>query len=128
RACETWLRHDVSALTEARDAASAMIADVNRAAEIIDRVRSLYKLDTPEREAVDLNDVVREMAILLHETAIRHAVSIHTELDPELPRTAADRVQLQQVLLNLMLNSLEAMKDEGGKLTVTSEKNTDGHL
>ena len=100
-----------------------MVAAVTRAAGIIDRVRSLYGRGTPEREVVDLNEILREMTVLLRDTADRHAVSMRTELDLGLLRTTADRVQLQQVLLNRLMNALEAMTGVTGRrreLTVTS--------
>ena len=105
-----------------------MVAAVTRAAGIIDRVRSLYRRGTPEREVVDLNEIVREMSVLLRDMADRNAISIRTELDPGLPRTTADRVQLQQVLMNLMLNGIEAMRDTGGDLTVASKRTEEGQL
>jgi len=105
-----------------------MVAAVTRAGGIIDRVSSLYRQGTPERELVDLNEIVREMSVLLGDKANRNAVSIRTDLDPELPTTTADRVQLQQVLMNLMLNGIEAMQDTGGELTVASERTEDGQL
>jgi signal transduction histidine kinase len=77
---------------------------------------------------VDLNEIAREMTVLLGDTANRNAVSIRTDLDPELPTTTADRVQLQQVLMNLMLNGVEAMQKTGGKLTVASKTTEDGQL
>jgi signal transduction histidine kinase len=77
---------------------------------------------------VDLNEIVREMSVLLGDTANRNAVSIRTELDPGLPTTTADRVQLQQVLMNLMLNGIEAMQETGGALTVASKRIEDGQL
>src|SRR6202040_2504729 len=92
------------------------------ATEIIDRVQALFKRDTPERELVDVNDIAREMIALLRHTANRNSISIRTELDAALPTIAADRVQLQQVLMNLMLNGIEAMKDTSGELTVRSGK------
>jgi signal transduction histidine kinase len=105
-----------------------MVADITRAADIIDRVRSLYRRGTPQRELVDVNEIVREMTALLNDTANRTSISIRTALDVELPRIAADRVQLQQVLMNLMLNGIEAMKDTGGELTVTTKRTGDGQL
>jgi signal transduction histidine kinase len=105
-----------------------MVAAVARAGGIIDRVSSLYRRGTPERELVDLNNVVREMSVLLGDMANRNAVSIHIDLDPELPTTTADRVQLQQVLMNLMLNGIEAMQDTCGELTVASKKTEGGQL
>jgi signal transduction histidine kinase/CheY-like chemotaxis protein len=128
RACMQWLRRDAPDVTEASEAASATAAAVTRAAGIIDRVSSLYRRGTPERELVDLNEIVREMSVLLGDKAKRNAVSIRTDLDPELPTTTADRVQLQQVLMNLMLNGVEAMQDAGGELTVASKRTEDGQL
>jgi PAS domain S-box-containing protein len=128
QACTQWLRRDTSDVTKASEAASAMVAALTRAAGIIDHVSSLYRRGTPERELVDLNEVVREMSVLLVDKAARSAVSIRTELDPALPATTADRVQLQQVLMNLMLNGVEAMQDKGGELTVASKRTEDGQL
>jgi signal transduction histidine kinase len=127
-ACTQWLRRDAPDVTEASEAASATLAAVTRAGGIIDRVSSLYRRGTPERELVDLNEIVREMSVLLGDKANRNAVSIRTDLDPELPTTTADRVQLQQVLMNLMLNGIEAMQDAGGELTVASKRTEDGQL
>ena len=98
------------------------------AAGIIDRVRSLYGRGTPEREVVDLNEILREMTALLEDTADRHSISIRAELDLGLPRTTADRVQLQQVLMNLMLNGIEAMRETGGELTIASKRIEHGQL
>ena len=128
QACTRWLDRDVPDVTEACRAASSMIADVTRAAEIIDRVRSLYRRGTPIRELVDLNEIIREMVVLLNDTADRNSVSIRTELDASLPMARADRVQLQQILMNLMSNGIEAMQATGGELSVTSRRTEDGQL
>jgi PAS domain S-box-containing protein len=127
-ACLQWLRRDPPDMTEASEAASRMVSNVTRATEIIDRVQALFKRDTPERELVDVNDIAREMIALLRHTANRNSISIRTELDAALPTIAADRVQLQQVLMNLMLNGIEAMKDAGGELTLTSNRTDEGHI
>jgi PAS domain S-box-containing protein len=127
-ACTLWLGREAPDVTAACKAASAVVADVTRAAGIIDRVSSLYKRGTPERELVDLNDVIREMTVLLGDTANRSSISIRTELAPEVPRTTADRIQLQQVLMNLMRNAIEAMQGTGGKLTVASKRSEDGQI
>jgi len=119
-ACEQWLRRDPPAVEEARDAAAKMVATAMRASDIIDRIGSLYRRGTSERESVDLNDIVREMTVLLGDMASRNSISIRMELDLELPPATADRIQLQQVLMNLMLNGVEAMRDMGGELTVKS--------
>jgi signal transduction histidine kinase len=127
-ACKRWLSRDPPDVTEACGAAARMVASVTRAAGIIDRVRSLYGRGAPEREAVDLNEILREITGLLGDTADRQSISIRAALDVGLPRTTADRVQLQQVLMNLMLNSIEAMRDTGGELTIASKRTEDGQL
>jgi PAS domain S-box-containing protein len=128
QACVRWLQRDTPDLAEACQGASRMVKDVTRADEIIDRVRSLYGRGTSERELIDLNEVIREMIVLLHDKADRSSIAIRTELDLGIPRITADRVQLQQVLMNLMLNGIEAMKDTGGELTVTSKMTEDGQV
>jgi signal transduction histidine kinase/FixJ family two-component response regulator len=127
-ACVNWLNRDPPDVTKASRTASTMVADVMRAGGIVDRVSSLYRRGTPERELVDLNEIIREMTVLLREKAKRNAISIGIDLDPELPTTTADRVQLQQVLMNLMLNGVEAMQETSGKLTVESKTTEDGQL
>jgi PAS domain S-box-containing protein len=128
RTCARWLQRDQPDIAEACEAASRVVKDTMRASEIIDRVRSLYRRDTPQRELVDLNEIVREMMILLQDEANRYSIPIRGELTQGLPKVMADRVQLQQVLMNLMLNGIEAMKDTGGDLTVTSKSTEDGQL
>jgi C4-dicarboxylate-specific signal transduction histidine kinase len=128
QACMRWLRRDVPDLAEACEAASALVAATTRAAEVIDQMRLLYLRGTPKQESVQLNEVIREMTGLLRDTANRSSVSIRTELDLGLPTTTADRVQLQQVLMNLMLNGIEAMKDGGGDLIVVSKTVEDDQL
>jgi PAS domain S-box-containing protein len=128
KTCARWLQRDVPDIEEACEAASRVVKDTTRAAEIIDRVRSLYRRDTPQRELVDLNEIVREMMVLLQDEANRYSIPISGELTQGLPKVMADRVQLQQVLMNLMLNGIEAMKDTGGELTVTSKSTKDGQL
>ena len=128
KACVRWLHRNSPDLMEAREAASRMAAAATRAAGIIDRVRSLYGRGKPEREVLDLNGILREMTVLLGDTADRHSVSIRAELDLGLPRATADRVQLQQVLMNLMLNGIEAMRETGGELTIASRRSEGGQL
>jgi PAS domain S-box-containing protein len=128
KTCVRWLRRDTPDVAEGCEAASRMIKDATRAAEVIDRVRSLYKRDTSDRELLDINEIIREMIILLHDKANRTSISIRTELASGLPRITADRVQLQQVLMNLLLNGIEAMKGANGELTITSKRTNDGQL
>jgi PAS domain S-box-containing protein len=128
KTCVRWLRRDTPDVAEGCEAASRMIKDATRAAEVIDRVRSLYRRDTSDRELLDINEIIGEMIILLHDKADRTSISIRTELDSGLPLITADRVQLQQVLMNLMLNGIEAMKGANGELTITSKRTNDGQL
>ena len=116
-----WLKREQPDVDEAVQAAERIEKDGARATEIIDRLRSLYKKTPPKRELVDLNEIIGEMAAMLRGEAHRFGVSIRTDLAADLPKITADRVQLQQVLMNLMLNGIEAMNDTGGVLTVKSE-------
>src|SRR5258706_9478436 len=108
-------------LPEAREAALEMIKDARRAADIIDRVRLLYQKGSSQLETVDLNQVIEEMVIMMGDEANRHAVMIRTDLAPGLPKVMADRVQLQQALMNLMRNGIEAMQGTGGELETKSQ-------
>jgi PAS domain S-box-containing protein len=125
--CLEWLAHEPPNLDRARAAAARIDKYGNRAAEIIDRIRSFYRKSPSKRELVNVNGIVQEMLTLLNGEATRHSVAMHTELAAELPTIIADRVQLQQVFMNLMLNAIEAMKDSGGELTVKSQLQ-DGQL
>jgi PAS domain S-box-containing protein len=122
--CVRWLAGDTPNIEEARDAAIRSAKDGTRAAEIISRIRLLFRKGTTERELVDVNEVIREMIVLLRGEATRYAVSIRTELAADLPRLMADRVQLQQVMLNLIMNSIDAMKDADGRreLAIKSQR------
>ena len=130
KTCLRWLGRNQPDIDEAREAASRVIQDVTRASEIISRIRVLFKKGEAEREWVDVNEVIREMISLMRSAAARHAISIHTELAPELPNVRADRVQLQQVFLNLMLNGIDAITEGNvaGDLTIKSQRNPDGQL
>jgi len=113
-ACVRWLAGEVPNLEEARAAAMRSVKDGTRAAEIISRIRLLFKKGTPQRELVDVNEVIREMIALLRSEATRHSISVRTELAADLPQIMGDRVQLQQVLMNLIMNGIDAMKDVDG--------------
>jgi PAS domain S-box-containing protein len=125
--CIEWLAHEPPNLDRARAAAARIDKYGNRAAEIIDRIRSFYKKSPPQRELVDVNGIIQEMLTLLKGEATRHSIALRTDLSSELPKIMADPVQLQQVFMNLMLNGIEAMKDTGGELVVKSELQ-DGEL
>jgi C4-dicarboxylate-specific signal transduction histidine kinase len=126
--CVRWLTRDQPDLEEAREAARRVAKDATRASEIIARIRSYYKKATPHRDVVDVNEIVREMLVLLRDEADRYSVSIRTDLTADLPTVTADRVQLQQVFMNLMLNGLEAMKNTAGELTIRSQQGPNDQL
>jgi PAS domain S-box-containing protein len=123
-----WLQHDPPDLSQVRKGTQSIIEAGTFAAEIIDRLRSLYKKSAPRRELVAINEVIGEMARMMRSKAREDGVSIRTDLTDDLPLTLADRVQLQQVLMNLMLNGIEAMKDTGGVLVVRSQLAEDGKI
>ena len=114
---------DVPDLPEACEAASRVVKDVTRAADIISRISLLFKKGSPQRELVDVSELVRDMIALLRGEANRYSIAIRTELAEGLPKVMVDRVQLQQVLMNLMLNGIDAMKETTGRgeLTIQSE-------
>jgi C4-dicarboxylate-specific signal transduction histidine kinase len=122
--CLRWLAGDTPNIEEARAAAMRIVKDGTRAAEIISRIRLLFNKGTPQHELVDVNEVIGEMVVLLRGETTRYCVSVRTELAADLPQVMGDRVQLQQVLMNLMMNSIEAMKDVDGtrELTVNSQR------
>jgi C4-dicarboxylate-specific signal transduction histidine kinase len=91
-----------------------IVTDVKRAGEITSRVRRLFKKGTSQRELVDVNEIIREMIVLLRGEITRYNILVETDLAADVPRLLADRVQLQQVLMNLMINGIEAMKDGDG--------------
>jgi PAS domain S-box-containing protein len=127
-ACLQFLDRDQPDVAEAREAAFEMARDARRAAAIIDRVRSLYGKGSSQKEIVDVNEVILEMALMLHNQASRYSVMMRTELAEKLPKVVADRVQLQQVLMNLMLNGIEAMRDTTGELSIKSHLAEKGQL
>jgi signal transduction histidine kinase len=122
--CLRWLARDQPDTAEAQDAALRIMKDVTRASDIINRIVSLFKKGVPQRELVDVNGVVQEMIALLRSESSRYSILIQAELTEGLPSIMADRVALQQVLMNLMLNAIEAMKDTGtpGKLTIATRQ------
>jgi PAS domain S-box-containing protein len=124
KTCLRWLTRDQPDLEEARAAAMRIVNDGTRAAEIIKRIRLLFKKGISEREFVDINEVVQEMVVLLRGEAMRYSILLKTELEADAPQVMADRVQLQQVLMNLMINGIDAMKDADGarELTIKSER------
>ena len=107
-----------------------VVKDATRAAEIIDRIRLLFKKGSPQREMVDVNEVIREMIILLRNQATRYSIFVRTDLAADIPQIMGDRVQLQQVLMNLIVNSIDAMKEVEGTraLSIASQRAADEQL
>jgi len=128
--CLRWLTRDQPDLEEAREAASRIVKDATRAADIISRIRLLFKKVSPQRELVDVNEVIREMTILLRNEASRYSISVRTELETDFPLVMGDRVQLQQVFLNLILNAIDAVKDVDGtrELAIKSQREENDQL
>jgi PAS domain S-box-containing protein len=128
--CLRWLTRENPDIEEARETATRIVKDATRAAEIISRIRLLFKKGTSERELVDLNELVREMIVLLRNEATRYSVSVRTDLARDLPQIMADRVQLQQVIMNLITNSVDAMRDVEGarELAIESQRSENEHL
>jgi C4-dicarboxylate-specific signal transduction histidine kinase len=121
-ACVRWLA--AQNLEEARRSAARIIADGHRAGEIIGRIRALAKKAPPQKDWVDLNATIRDVLALARSEVHRHGVVVETHLAADVPRIRGDRIQLQQVLLNLVMNAIEALSGVGGEprtLWVSSE-------
>jgi NO-binding membrane sensor protein with MHYT domain len=129
-ACLRWLAGDTPNLEEARASAMEIVKEGTRAAEIITRIRQLFKKGTSQRESLDVNEIIREMIGLLRSEVARYSISIRTELAADLPRVMGDRVQLQQVMMNLISNSIDAMKNVDGRreLAIKSRRAENGQL
>jgi signal transduction histidine kinase len=124
--CMLWLAGDSPNIEEARAAAMRIVQDGTRAADIISRIRFLFKKGTPERTSVDVNELIREMIVLLRSETMRDAISVRTELAADCPPVMSDRVQLQQVLMNLIVNGIDAMKQvEGARELVIASRCTE---
>jgi len=127
-ACARFLNRDQPDVLEAREAALEMAKDAGRAAHIIDRVRALYRTGSSQMDSVDVNELIGEMLLILRNEAHRHSVNIVTNVADGLPKVMADRVQLQQVLMNLMLNGIQSMEGAGGALTIKAQLLQDVHV
>ncbi len=131
KTCIRWLMRDHPDLEEAREAASRTVKDATRAGEIINRIRLIFKKGTSQWEPVDVNEIIREMIVLLRQRGgailrIRSGRNWRRSF----PQVMGDRVQLQQVMMNLMINGIDAMKDVDvtRELTIKSQRAEDGQL
>jgi C4-dicarboxylate-specific signal transduction histidine kinase len=117
--CVRWLTRDEPDLGEAREAALGVIRNAKRAADIINRIRSISKKGESKRQLADVNELILEMIALLRSETKRYSISVRTELNAELPKVMADSVQVQQVLMNLIMNGIDAMKDVDQEREIT---------
>jgi PAS domain S-box-containing protein len=130
-ACLRWLGQEMPALDEARSSVEDMISDARRASEVIHRIRALSKKTEPEKAPLDINDVIHDVVRLVQREALAHGASLRLELAPTLPSVLGDRVQLQQVIINLVINGIQAMAsvtDRPRKLLIRSQQHEAGHV
>jgi signal transduction histidine kinase len=115
-ACLRWLARDVPNVEEAREAAQRIVRDGKRAGEIIARIRALAsKRTATNKEDLDLNETIQEVLALVGDQAKKNSVTIRTNFADDIPHVSGDRVQLQQVVLNLVMNGIEAMSSVGDR-------------
>jgi signal transduction histidine kinase len=114
-ACLRWLAGESPNLDEARETARHIVRDGNRAGDVIGRIRTLLRKTGTEKELLDMNQVIREVVALAEDEVRRNGVALRTELAGDLPLILGDRVELQQVVLNLIMNAIEAMSAIGDR-------------
>jgi C4-dicarboxylate-specific signal transduction histidine kinase len=124
-ACDRWLANDPPDIEKARVAAARITKAGTRASEVVSGTRALFKKGKPETRSININDVIRETVSLLQDEAARQGISIDAELDSDLPATFGDPVHLQQVIMNLMMNGIDAMeavKESSGVLHLMTRR------
>ena len=124
-----WLGAQPPDLEEVRQALGRIVKDGNRAGDVIDRIRALIKKAPPRKDRLDINEAIREVIALTRGEAVKTGVSVRTQLADGLPLIEGDRVQLQQVVLNLIINAIEAMSgiSEGAReLLISTGKPSSG--
>src|SRR5260370_24661732 len=125
-----WLSGESPNLAEAREAIRRIIRDGNRGGEIIGRIRALAKKAPPKKDWLDLNETIDEVVAMARSEVQRNRVLLQTNLANDLPSIFGDKIHLQQVILNLLMNAIEAMSGTGEgprDLGVSSEKVTEIH-
>jgi C4-dicarboxylate-specific signal transduction histidine kinase len=130
-ACRRWLAADPPNIAEAGEAIQRIISDGNRASQVVGRIRALLQKTAPQQMPLNVNELIQETLMLTRSELARHQVTIHTALHDDLPHALGDRIQLQQVLVNLILNGADAMSaiaDRPRLLTVRSQRCDGGVL
>ncbi|HXM36030.1 MAG TPA: ATP-binding protein, partial [Pyrinomonadaceae bacterium] len=108
-ACLRWLAGDAPNLLEAQEAARRIVRDGNRAAEVITRIRGFLRKTDTEKSRLDINQTIREIVTVIEREAVESGIQVRMDLASDIPQVLGDRVQLQQVVLNLLMNGVEAM-------------------
>jgi C4-dicarboxylate-specific signal transduction histidine kinase len=130
-ACRRWLAQQTPNMTEANDSLTRILRDCQRAADVIGRIRSLLKKSPPQPMPQNVNELVDEVVTLLHDPLARYRIAAELDLAPGLPAVLGDRVQLQQVMLNLIMNGVEAMSgvtDRQRTLQIVTRSSPSGDL
>ena len=130
-ACLQWLGQKSPALDEARSSVEDMISDAQRAGDVILEIRALSRKSAPKRAPLDINDLIQGVVRLVTREAQAHGASVRLDLAPALPAVVADRVQLQQVVINLVINAIQAMASVTARpreLSIRSRQNEAGHV
>jgi PAS domain S-box-containing protein len=130
-ACLRWLAREPPAMDEARSSVEHMTGEAERANDIINRIRAMAKNSEPEKAPLDINDVIHEVVRLVQREMLANGASLRLDLAPALPVVLGDRVQLQQVLINLAINAIQAMAsvaDRPRNLRIRSQQRDDGHV
>jgi PAS domain S-box-containing protein len=129
-ACREWLHAEPANLERASTTAERIVQESKRASDVVARVRALFRKEIDSRGFVDLNRLIQELVRLLHDDAVRREVALHVDLDPNLPKVTVDRIQIQQVLLNLATNGMDAMASQPGRreLVIRSRRSGDAEI
>jgi PAS domain S-box-containing protein len=126
-----WLAIQPPNLVEARQAMMSAMQEVNRASSVVKRIRTLLKKADPELQPLDMNEVIREVLGLAHNELMTAGIAVHTEVTTDVPTVLGDRVQLQQVILNLIINAIDAMNtitERPRTLLIKTAKHAEGAL
>jgi PAS domain S-box-containing protein len=115
-ACVRWLAAEPPNLQRARFAAQSIVGDANSAAQVVERIRALFKRAAPQKAVLDINEVIQQVLLLMRDEILEKKVNATVELDPDVPPILADRVQIQQTLINLIHNATEAMENLTGRM------------